>query len=204
VELAVAIDSAGRLVESEVEPTPETRRYAERYGAAAEEGHEAEVAPAAPALLEQMAEALDAGVILIVDYGDRADALYGPRRPRGTLLAYHGHRTSEEYLERIGTQDLTAHVNFSALEDRARELGLDLLGLTTQDRFLIGNGLLELFEDQPVDALHDPRRAKRRLQAMQLIHPHAMGRAFKVLLLSKGLSPPPALSGLRDPFSRRS
>ncbi len=139
-------------------------------------------------------------MLIIVDYGASATELYGPAHAGGTLLAYRRHRAHDGYLEQVGEQDLTAHVNFTALEDHARERGLSVLGQTTQDRFLIANGLLEAFESRDESQWRDPREVKRRLQAMQLIHPSAMGRRFRVLLLAKGLDPPPELAGLRDPF----
>jgi SAM-dependent MidA family methyltransferase len=150
VEVWVDVDDAGALVESEGPCTPEARALAERYGAAAEEGTEAEVAPLATLQVDLLERSLERGVMLVVDYGDRAERLYGPARPAGTLLAYRRHATSQEYLAHVGEQDLTAHVNFSAVEDRARALGLEPLGLTTQDRFLIANGILDAFEqDDP-------------------------------------------------------
>lgn len=198
-EIYVDVDAAGALVEQEGPPSPAADALAERYGAAAQEGSEAEVAPAAAGLLEAMAGCLERGVLLVVDYGDAAGELYG-RHPDGTLLAYAGHKTRQDLLARVGNQDLTAHVNFSALEDRAAELGLAVLGRTTQDRFLVANGILEAFEQPDAARLQDPAAAKRRLQAMQLIHPEGMGRRFKVLVLSKGCEPPPRLAGLIDPF----
>ena len=75
------------------------------------------------------------------------------------------------------------------LEQEARQLGWSPLGYTTQDRFLIANGILECFEQTAVDDARDPRRVKRRLQAMQLIHPQSMGRRFKVIALGRGLPP---------------
>jgi SAM-dependent MidA family methyltransferase len=93
-------------------------------------------------------------------------------------------------------------VNFSALEDHARALGLESLGLTTQDRFLVANGLLAAFEGQERPGeRHDPRRVRSRLQALQLLHPAGMGRVFKVLALARGARPGLALAGLTDPFS---
>jgi len=198
VELLVGLGDDGTLVELEGPCSPEVRTLAERYGVAADEGTEADLAPAVDAQLDTMAGCLDRGVMLIVDYGERANALHDGSRPQGTLLAYHRHTTNRSYLERVGQQDLTAHVNFSALEDRARALGLRVLGLTTQDRFLISNGILEVFRPDDPARLHDPRRVKLRLQAMQLIHPSGMGRRFKVLALAKGCDP--VLTGLRDPF----
>jgi len=201
LEIFVDVDDGGQLVEREYPPTALAAELAERYGAAAEEGAEAEVAPGLDSQLEAMANVLTRGVLIIVDYGYSASELYGRERRRGTLLAYHRNATSEQYLERVGEQDLTAHVNFTALEDRARELGLTVLGRTTQDRFLIANGLTEVFEPSADESRNDPARIKQRLQAMQLIHPSGMGRIFKVLLLAKGCDPAPELAGLRDPFA---
>jgi SAM-dependent MidA family methyltransferase len=202
VEVMVDIDAAGALVEHERSATAGLREAAERYGAAPDDEMEAEIAIDAPLRLAELARAIDRGVMIVVDYGLPAAELYGRERRRGTLLAYHGHTTNEDYLARVGRQDLTAHVNFSALEDRAGEYGLNVLGLTTQDRFLVANGVLEEFEQPDLQTARDPRKVKRRLQAMQLIHPEGMGRTFKVLVMSKGCDPPPRLSGLEDPFSR--
>ena len=204
VEVAVTIDAQGRLAECEVAADLDLAAQAGRYGAAAEEGIEAEIAPGLGPQLEAMQRTLRRGLLIIVDYGFPAAELYDASRRRGTLLAYHGHATNEEYLDRVGEQDLTAHVNFTALEDCARELGLDVLGTTTQDRFLVANGILDYFDQQTREQAYDPARVKQRMQAMQLIHPMGMGRKFKVLVLAKGLRPLPSLAGLRDPFARES
>ena len=201
LELFVDLDRSEALIEREDEPTPAAAAWAARYGAAREEGSEAEACPAAAGLLDRLARSLTRGVLLVIDYGDEAERLYGPTRPRGTLLAYSRHATNEAFLERVGEQDLTAHVNFTALEERARELGLDVLGRTTQDRFLIANGILEVFAQPTLVEARDPRRVEARQRALELLHPGAMGRAFRVLALSKGLAGPPALAGLRDPFA---
>jgi SAM-dependent MidA family methyltransferase len=198
-EIFVDLGEGGALVEREGDPAPEAESLARRYGAAAHEGEEAEVCPAAGEQLDVLDSVLERGFVLVVDYGHPAEELYGPTRPRGTLLAYHRHATNEDFLLRVGEQDLTAHVNFTQLQDRARELGLAVLGITTQDRFLIANGILREFEDEAGDHA-DPARVRARLRAMQLIHPEGMGRIFKVLILSKGIDPPPRLQGLTDPF----
>jgi SAM-dependent MidA family methyltransferase len=202
-EIRVGLDEAERLMECETAPAAAIEALAARYGAAAEDGTEAELAPALAAELEAMQAVLDHGVLILVDYGFPAAELYDPSRGRGTLLAYHRHATNEQFFERVGEQDLTAHVNFTALEDCAREMGLDVLGLTTQDRFLVANGILEYFEQEQEEQAYDPLRVKERMQAMQLIHPLGMGRTFKVLMLSKGWQPPPELDGLSDPFGNR-
>jgi SAM-dependent MidA family methyltransferase len=104
---------------------------------------------------------------------------------------------SENPYERIGEQDITSHVNFSALIRRGQELGLHLTGFVPQLRFLLGLGILEEMESigkgmSPLEAL------KLRLSIKHLIEPEAgMGESFKVLIQHKGMDQP-SLDGLRD------
>jgi len=197
VEVRVGLDGHGRLVEVEVEPSAEVSAWASRYGVAAREGFEGEVSLRLAPQLDRMAATIGAGFLLVVDYGDEAASLYGPRRRAGTLLAYRRHRTSEDLLANVGEQDLTSHVNFTALEDRAREIGLVFLGRTTQERFLIANGILSCFE-QDERTWRTPSGVRRRLRALELIHPEGMGRIFQVLAFSKGIEPPPRLKAFEE------
>ena len=185
----------GRLVFVEREAGPELAAFASEHGAAPEDGDEAEVGLALGPAVRRLASAIDRGVVLVVDYGDDAGRLNGLGRRRGTLLAYHRHRTNEDYLLRVGEQDLTAHVNFTALAREAREAGLLWLGTTTQDRFLVANGILDGLDAEPDGGV---AAVKRRLQVKQLIHPDGMGRTFKVAAFAKGLDAVVRLSGLRD------
>jgi SAM-dependent MidA family methyltransferase len=198
LEVGVGLDTDGALVERETPAPHDLVEEAIQAGVAREDGCDAEVCPAALGMLETMAAILDRGAIVIVDYGDRALGL--ARRPVGTLRSYRRHEVDRDVLAEPGERDLTAHVNFTRLEARARELGLAVLGSTTQDRFLVANGILEEFDTPDLAAARDVRRVKARLQAMQLIHPEGMGRAFRVLVLAKG-RPPRTLQGLVDPFA---
>jgi SAM-dependent MidA family methyltransferase len=198
VEVRVGL-AGDDLAEVEMEPEPAVAAWANRFGAAPADGDEAEACLAMGPALSTLASGIDRGFLLIVDYGHDAARMFGPAHRRGTLLAYHRHAASEDVLLRVGEQDLTAHVNLTALADEAQGLGLHTLGLTTQDRFLIANGILDRLGDEADDSL---AATKRRLQVKQLIHPQGMGRTFKVVVLSKGLDPPPELPGLRDPFAR--
>ena len=195
-EVRVGLDGDA-LVEIEAEAPAEILSWADRYGAAPEEGDEAEVSLEIGPCLSRLAASIDRGFVVVVDYGDTVPALYDRGRRRGTLLAYHRHTAGEEFLVRVGEQDLTAHVNLTALHDAALACGLAALGVTTQDRFLIANGLLDGLDAAGGDA----RAVRRRLRAKQLIHPDGMGRAFKFALFAKGFETPPALTGLRDPFA---
>ena len=165
-------------------------RYLERYGAPLEEGQFAEVNLAALEWLEKAATVVERGFLLTIDYGHRARELYGPAHRRGTLLAYRGHRAEENWLEAPGEQDLTSHVNFTALEERGRELGLEPLGYTAQASFL-----LALARACGLEELSAPEQQATRRQFIQLIHPEGMGETFKVLIQTKGVKEA-RLSGL--------
>jgi SAM-dependent MidA family methyltransferase len=192
-EVVVAL-RGGRLVEAEAVAGDELRAWADRYGAAPGDGDEAEVCLELGRALSGLAGSIDRGFILIVDYGHEAERLFGPAHRRGTLLAYHRHRANEDYLVRVGEQDLTAHVNWTALRAEVAALGLQTVGMTTQDRFLIGNGILDDLDAEGPDPL---AATKRRLQAKQLIHPQGMGTTFQVVVLTKGVDSAPALRGFR-------
>jgi SAM-dependent MidA family methyltransferase len=113
----------GALIEEEGDvSSPAIEGYLSRYGIPPAEGQLAEVHLAAVAWTEQAATALERGYLLTIDYGHRAPELYAHQR--GTVLAYRRHRAHEEWLAWPGVQDLTAHVNFTALEERGRELGV--------------------------------------------------------------------------------
>lgn len=200
VEVGVGLDEQRRLVETEIPAPREIVELARKYGAAALDGDEAEVCPAAAQALRELLAAVSRAVLLVFDYGDTAQRLYA-HRPQGTLVAYRKHQARSDLLEFVGDQDLTAHVNFSLIEDTAREVGALVLGRTTQDRFLIANGILEVFEPGSSGSRPGARESKQRLQAMQLIHPSGMGRIFKVLALAQSLAPLPDLVGFRDPFA---
>jgi SAM-dependent MidA family methyltransferase len=162
--------------------SPALAAFLERYGAPLEDGQFAEVNLAAVEWLEKVAAALERGFILTIDYGYRARELYGPAHQRGTLLAYRGHRAEENWLDAPGVQDLTAHVNFTALEERGRELGLEPLGLTTQANFL-----LALARRCGLEEMSSREHQATRRELIQLIHPEGMGETFKVLFQAKGV-----------------
>jgi len=201
VEIGVGWDGA-RLHDALLEPNREVRAWAKRYGAAAEEGFEAEVCLGLREQVSRWDRGIERGFAIVLDYGDTADRLYTAARKRGTLLAYHAQRAGEEYLARIGEQDLTAHVNFSALTDAAEAAGWSLAGHTTQDRFLIANGILESFEQMDDAAYRDPRRIRERMGIKQLIQSTGMGRMFQAWVFCKGFDTVPPLDGLSDPFAR--
>jgi SAM-dependent MidA family methyltransferase len=129
----------------------------------------------------------------------RAPELYHASRRRGTLLAYHRHQANEETLQRVGLQDLTAHVDWSAVKDLAGEHGFRELGLTTQMKFLLALGFADKVEELEHCDMGDAQRTERRLSMASLIRPGGMGEMFKVWI--GGRQAPEVVRGLVDPFA---
>lgn len=159
------------------------------------EGQRLEVAPATREWVTEVAAELGRGVVLVIDYGASAADLYGPRRRAGSLLAYRGHRVSEDPYDALGRQDLTAHVDFSMLEAAARESDLVVLGRTTQAEFLAGLDLGGLLLEEQQAARDLATYLAARAAARRLLDPAATGR-FGVLLLGREVAPEPPLHGL--------
>jgi SAM-dependent MidA family methyltransferase len=156
-----------------------------------------EVSLAAQNWLVQAANAIDRGFLVAVDYGFmRSEQLAG--RHRGTLMAYRQHSTSANVYEAPGEQDLTAHVNFTALTAAAENAGMRTERLITQSQFLMGIGEKTQFADA-FEACRVPQeRAKVALQLKHLVTPAGMGETFHVLVASCGVEAAKvaALSGL--------
>jgi SAM-dependent MidA family methyltransferase len=183
--------------------TPALEEYFSLYGAPLEEGQRAEVNLKALEWMERVNRALRRGFAMTIDYGYEAPELYHPDRWNGTLLGYFRHTTSSNPYERIGRQDLTAHVNFTALIRKGESLGLKRAGYTEQFRFLASLGLLQDLEDLENDSpgSSDPAFLKNKLAMRNLLIPGGMGSLFKVLVQSKGVDSV-SLLGFRDPFRR--
>ncbi len=159
-----------------------------RYANQLEEGHRVEVSRRAVLWMEAVAEKLERGFVITIDYGDLAERLFTPDRPRGTLLAYHGHVAAENFFEAPGERDLTAHVNFRALIDAGRRAGLELTGFTTQERLLLALGEANQFADLYDEGQTEAGKLEARLKLKRLINPEGMGNVFKVLVQHRGLA----------------
>jgi len=145
--------------------------------------------------ISEIGRRLERGYVLTIDYGHPAAELFDERHMRGTLLAYQNHRVSEDFYASPGEQDLTAHVNFTALESWGKRSGLETAGFTSQTAFLLALGRGNEFADLYDEGQTEAERTKARLQLKTLIHPEGMGERFQVLIQRKGLLPAP-LTGL--------
>ncbi|HEV2495441.1 MAG TPA: SAM-dependent methyltransferase [Terriglobia bacterium] len=211
--VSVVTRSGGRLKEVYVEaegedlrekfgPISDSRVAAAvaRYAHELEEGQRVEVSLQAVDWLRGVVKKLARGFVVAIDYGDLADRLYTVDRPRGTLLAYQGHMSSENFFAGPGEQDLTAHVNFSALIDEGNKVGLKLTGFTTQERFLMALGEANEFRDLYDEGQTETEKLRARLKLKRLLDPASMGSIFKVLIQHQGIDRP-ELTGLK--YSRR-
>ena len=149
------------------------------------EEYETEINLGARALVKSVAERVDRGVALFIDYGFPAREYYHPQRSRGTLMCHYRHHAHDDPLALPGLQDITAHVDFTAIADAALESGLTVLGYTAQAQFLVNCGITELLAETPANDV--VRYAPLTAQAHKLLAPHEMGELFKVIALGRGL-----------------
>jgi SAM-dependent MidA family methyltransferase len=152
------------------------------------DGYTTEVCPAAQGLIASLAEMLGRGLILMLDYGFAASEYYHPQRTQGTLMCHYQHYAHDDPLVYLGLQDITAHVDFTAMAETALQQGLACAGYTNQAQFLINCGMLQLLQQVSPE---DSARYLPMVAAVQkLLSPAEMGELFKVLALTKGLSEP--------------
>jgi SAM-dependent MidA family methyltransferase len=117
-------------------------------------------------------------VAIFIDYGFPEAEYYLPQRHGGTLMCHQAHRADGDPLVEVGRKDITAHVNFTGIALAGQNAGLEVIGYTSQARFLINCGLVALMEDASL---------AERTMAQKLVNEHEMGELFKVIAFSRGL-----------------
>jgi SAM-dependent MidA family methyltransferase len=149
-----------------------------------------EVSLAVPALIGALGACLERGALLFVDYGFGRREYYHPQRREGTLMCHYRHRAHGDPFFLPGLQDITAHVDFTAVAEAGIDAGLKLLGYTTQAQFLVNAGITRLLEQS------SPHRAGAYLPAVaaaqKLLSPAEMGELFKVIALGRGVGRTPS------------
>ncbi len=164
----------------------ELRTAAEQIGLAP--GYMTEVNLAARAFVRSVAAILERGVMLFVDYGFPAREFYHPQRAQGTLMCHYRHRAHADPFFLPGIQDITAHVDFSAVAEAAAGEGLDVLGYASQERFLVNCGITDLMlRTPPEDAA---RYLPQAAAANKLLSPAEMGELFKAIAFGRGVPDP--------------
>jgi len=190
--------AANTFVEHFVPPRAELLEYVDRYSVHPGEGQRVEICLAAQEYVRRIAERVPRGFLVAIDYGyTRDEQLAG--RHLDTLTTYTQHTLGHNPYEAPGEQDITTHVNFTAVSAAAQDAGLEFGALLTQSQFLIGIGESNEFADAFEDTRAPQERAKVLLQLKHLVTPAGMGETFHVLLMRKDLPKHalPRLSGLR-------
>jgi SAM-dependent MidA family methyltransferase len=170
----------------------ELKNYFTELGVALPQGYRTEVNLDAIKWIQEIGSVLKKGFILTIDYGYPSSELYQEYRSSGTLMCYYKHTANDNPCEHIGEQDITSHVNFSALEHWGRKSGLELCGFTDQAHFLLGLGIEEYLKK--LQENDSKNYLKKMLQVKTLIM--EMGETFKILIQKKEIECK-ELSGLK-------
>ena len=177
-----------RLFETWHAASAEELEFVDRYGVHPEAAERIEAPLIAQRYMSQIAAAVERGFIIAIDYGyTRQEQLAG--RHRGTIATYRRHSVSANPYEAPGEQDITAHVNFTALTAAAGHGGMQVRPLLTQSQFLMGIGEHNQFADVFEECLLPQERATVALQLKHLVTPSGMGENFHVLVASKNVDP---------------
>ena len=165
--------------------TPALAEWLQKVGASLAEGWEAEVNLAVDDWVAQAALCLERGFVITVDYGRSADQLYSGERPRGTLTTFRDHVQTDSPLRDVGYQDITAQVDFTAMELAGIDIGLECWGRTSQRRFLLNMGMQRWLSSVSND-LNQAEANANRMGMQQLVRPSSMGD-FQVMFQTKGV-----------------
>jgi len=150
-------------------------------------GSTVEIQPQARAWVASLAARLQRGLAIFIDYGFPQAEYYHPQRTGGTLMCHRGHRADTDPLVDVGRKDITSHVDFTAVALAAQDAGLEVLGYTSQARFLLNAGILDLLHGAGPAALS---------RVQMLINEHEMGELFKVIAFGRDVPAGWVLPGL--------
>lgn len=153
-----------------------------------DDGYRSETSSTARGFIRSLGQSLARGAALFFDYGFPRREYYHTQRAEGTLMCHYRHRAHDDPFFLPGLQDITAHVDFTAIAQAGREAGLDLLGYANQAQFLVNCGITDILAETPADdaAAYAPLAS----QAQKLLSPAEMGELFKVIALGKGVAAP--------------
>ena len=147
-------------------------------------GHVSEIGLAAEDWTATWAGIITRGALMLIDYGLPRHEFYHPQRSSGTLMCHYRHHAHDDPFILPGLQDITVHVDFTAIVEAGYEAGLDLLGYTSQSVFLLNNDIAGVLARTP----YEDKRYLPLAQAVQtLVSPAEMGESFKVMVLGKGI-----------------
>lgn len=157
----------------------------EKFGEAFVEGYTTEINLLAEDWLQALGQTLKQGLVLLIDYGFPRHEFYHPQRSSGSLMCHYRHHSHGDPFVYPGLQDITAHVDFTAMAEAAYRSGFSIEGYTNQGNFLIGSGLTEFCQTEPAEDVQPQMILANQIKKLTL--PHEMGELFKVIGLSKQL-----------------
>ena len=143
-----------------------------------------EIHPQAEGFVRTLADRLTAGAIFLLDYGFPEHEYYHPQRHMGTVMCHRGHQVDANTLIDVGDKDISVHVNFTGIALAGQEAGLEVLGYSTQGRFLLNCGLLD-----GLDSGADSASLSERAMVQKLVNEHEMGELFKVIAFGARRTP---------------
>lgn len=185
-ERGVALDANGVFIWAERPATGALLAAAREIGeqCSLPEDFESEISLAARAWMAEWGHRLRRGALLLIDYGFPRREFYHPQRARGTLMCHYRHQAHPDPFYLPGLQDVTVHVDFTAMIAAAHGAGLDLLGYTSQGQFLLNCGILDRLATLSVGT---PDYIRATSAVGKLLMPHEMGELFKVIAIGRGI-----------------
>ncbi len=187
-EVFITVDDDDNVKEALKDANEDIIKYIDELNIKILEGMQTEINLDAKDYIQKIGKKLNKGYVITIDYGYPSAELYKPYRIRGTLLCYHKHKYSENFYENVGLQDITSHVNFSALKYYGKLAGLEFLGFTDQAHFLTNLGLLDILNE--LQQRDDYESYERINRLKSLVLPKGMGEKFKVLVQYKNVKNP--------------
>jgi SAM-dependent MidA family methyltransferase len=172
------------------------REFCEYYGADFPLAYQSEINLAAEGWLRSIAGLLEAGLLLIIDYGFPRHEYYHPERATGTLMCHYRHRVHSDPLMLPGLQDITTHIDFTAIAEAGAESGLTVAGYTTQASFLLGCGLGHMAVGIDKDGVRQGLELSQQIKTLTL--PSEMGELFKVIGFTRNIEMPLLGFSLQD------
>lgn len=168
-------------------------------GAALGAGYRSEMGLQAEAWVRSVGEKINTGVLLIIDYGFPRREFYHPQRRDGTLMCHYRHIAHGDPFFYPGLQDISVHVDFTAIADAARDAALKLAGFASQGAFLLSLGILDMPAQSRQHGAQEPRRALAVTRELgRLTLPHEMGELFKVIAFTRHYDRPLRGFALKD------
>ncbi len=162
--------------------------------------YESEYCPTLQPLVSSLADCIEQGLLLLIDYGYGRAEYYHPQRSMGTLMCHYRHQAHADPLRYPGLQDITAFVDFTAVAEAVDAQGMQLRGFTSQAQFLLGCGIDQLLAE--LDPADTRRFLERSNEVKRLLLPGDMGDRFKAIGLTREVLEPPRGFALKDLRSR--